>query len=255
MAQIEARPNGNYTHYLSAVVTSVNAGAGTATVHYRYWIERNTSAANGSFLLTGGKLFGISVNGIYRGATLTYDWRQYASRTMLEGDITLTGLTGSRTVPFVVSFEGHSASFPAASASGSLLIPWVPPAPTSLGIDQVTGTSFRYRFSGNGNGGSPIIRWEAQIATNLAMTQNAQIVTSTGTTTFTGRTPGAGYYVRSRGVTAIGVGPWSSISSVVLPAGSKVKDGGVQLSAVPWVKVAGVQKRARAWIKSGGVWK
>lgn len=99
-------------------------------------------------------------------------------------------------------------------------IPKVPDAPTPIGIDEVTSDSFRYRFSGNGDGGSGILEWQAQAATNSAFSANVVTVSSGGTTTFTGLLPGNTYYARSRGRNAVGWGPWSSVLStyVGLPA-------------------------------------
>lgn len=255
MAQINVAPNANYTHRMSAVSAAFNVGAGTARIHYRYWIDRHISAGSGSFLLSGGKLFRATVDGTQDNETLTYDWRDYASRTMVEGDKTLTGMTGQRTIAFGLFFEGHSSSFPAASGSGSLVVPWVPPAPTPIGIDQVTGTSLRYRFSSAGTGGSPILEWQAQRASDEDFTTDVQTVASSGTTTFTGLTPGLAWSARARGRNAVGWGPWSTITTVATGDGGWVKDAGAWADSTPWVKVAGVWRQARGWVKEAGVWK
>lgn len=98
--------------------------------------------------------------------------------------------------------------------------PTVPSAPSPIGIDQITATSMRYRFSGNSDGGSGILEWQAQTATNSGFSANVQTVSSSGTTTFTGLLPGNTYYARSRGRNGVGWGPWSSVISayVGLPA-------------------------------------
>lgn len=103
---------------------------------------------------------------------------------------------------------------------GSVYSPWVPQAPTPVGIDQLTPTSARYRFSGNGANGSGIDAWQAQIATDAAFTQNVQTVGSGGTTTFTDLTPATRYYFRSRGHNGVGWGYWSSTLSDLTASGA-----------------------------------
>lgn len=105
-------------------------------------------------------------------------------------------------------------------------IPQLPPAPTSIGLDQLQPTSMRYRFSGNGDGGSAILEWQAQLATNSAFTTGLQTVASSGTTTFTGLTPATTYYARSRGRNARGWGGWSNTVSAMTASGAYVSVGG-----------------------------
>lgn len=123
---------------------------------------------------------------------------------------------GTKTIPISASISGI-ATFGNASASGTVVAPvagTVPPAPTPLGIDQITATSFRYRMASNGTGGVAFSRWEVQYSLSPGFTTgNGPVTTSTGTTVFTGRTPGTVYYVRSRGVNTLGAGPWSSVIS------------------------------------------
>lgn len=96
----------------------------------------------------------------------------------------------------------------------------VPPAPTMLTPENITQTTARIRFNGNGDGGSSIIRWELQRATNSSFTENVQTVTSSGTTNYSDLTPATTYYFRSRGVNSVGNGHWSSTQSITtLPAG------------------------------------
>lgn len=115
---------------------------------------------------------------------------------------------------------GTSGLGGAASFNTYIFRPTVPSPPTSVGVDQITATSARYRFSGNSNGGSGILEWQAQTATNSAFSANVQTVGSNGTTTFTGLLPGNTYYFRSRGRNAVGWSGWSNTISayVGLPA-------------------------------------
>lgn len=113
---------------------------------------------------------------------------------------------------------------PMGTASVSLSVgisnpPTVPCAPTTMGLDEPTTTTLRYRFSGNCDGGSGITGWQAQIATDAAFTKNLQTVSSSGTTVFTGLIPGTTHYARSRGSNAVGWSGWSGTSSATtLPA-------------------------------------
>jgi hypothetical protein len=96
-------------------------------------------------------------------------------------------------------------------------IPKVPAAPTPVGIDQVTSTTFRYRFTGNDDGGASIIQWnvEVSLTSDFAV---ADSVVSNGTTVVENRTPGSTYYVRSIGLNSVGWGSYSSTLSVVMLA-------------------------------------
>lgn len=100
-------------------------------------------------------------------------------------------------------------------------------APTANFIDQIGTTSFRYSFSGNSDGGSPITGWQAQTAWDAGFTQNVETFSSPGTSTITGRIPGKRYYVRSRGANqARGWSPnWSNTLSAQMLSGGYVGKG------------------------------
>lgn len=103
----------------------------------------------------------------------------------------------------------------------------VPPAPSNIGLDQITSTSMRYRFSGNGDGGSAITQW--QYAYNGTTSDPAGagwvIKQGSGTDVITGLIPGTTYYVKSRGVNGVGAGPWSGAISAKTLAGGQIYDG------------------------------
>lgn len=151
-------------------------------------------------------------------------WHAWSTITYPSGSPWVTVWADYRSASQSVAFQIGDTGTWGLGAGGDL---WgwisratVPPAPTPLGVDEITPTSARYRFNGNGNGGSSITAWHAQIASDAAFTTDVQLVTSGGTTTFTDLTPGTTYYFRSRGVNALGEGPWSSVISalVALPA-------------------------------------
>lgn len=97
-------------------------------------------------------------------------------------------------------------------------IPKAPDAPTNGLLDQITPTTMRYRFTGQGDGGSSVLEWQAQASLSSSFTSPIT-VTSTGTTTFTGLAPGNRYYFRARGRNAVGWGAWgAAANALTLPA-------------------------------------
>lgn len=126
---------------------------------------------------------------------------------------------GNLTVQVNVTMGSPMGTAAVALTVGISNPPTVPCAPTTIGLDEATTTTLRYRFSGNCDGGSGITGWQAQIATDAGFTKNVQTVASSGTTVFTGLIPGTTHYARSRGSNAVGWSGWSGTSSAVtLPA-------------------------------------
>lgn len=120
-------------------------------------------------------------------------------------------------------------------------IPQLPPAPSSIGLDEIQPTSMRYRFSSNGDGGSAVDAWEAQIATNPSFTTGVQTVGSGGTTTFTGLTPATTYYARSRGHNVRGWSGYSNTVSAMTMSGAYVSINGA------WVPVPFLHSNGSVW--------
>ncbi|AYN56997.1 hypothetical protein PBI_ROLLINS_19 [Microbacterium phage Rollins] len=115
-------------------------------------------------------------------------------------------------------------------------------APTGLGVDQATVNSLRYRFSGNDLRGGSLVRWEYQIAENAGMSVNASIRTGSGTEIVTGLTPGKTYYFRSRAVTNVGAGAWSSVQSGTTLAAVYASTGAA------WVPVEVYYSNGTSWV-------
>ena len=127
----------------------------------------------------------------------------------------------------------------------------VPAAPTPVGIDQVMHQTFRYKFSGNSNGGSAIIEW--QIGYGYSSTNVQYTAPSSGTSTVGTFVPGATIYIWSRGRNAVGWGPWSSRSQTTLRRACLLKYNGAYSHAIPHVKDAGTWKPAEPYIKKGKI--
>lgn len=131
------------------------------------------------------------------------------------------------------------------SIAGQYLYAQAPAAPTNVGLDQITPTSIRYRFSGNDNGGAGITGWKIQYSKNSNFS-GATTINGTGTTTVSGLTPNTRYYFRSAGVNIVTsnqgtYGPWSSsINAVTLastptaPRSPEAEEQSATVTKVTW---------------------
>ena len=134
----------------------------------------------------------------------------------------------------------------------------VPAAPTPIGIDNVMHQQFRYRFSGNSDGGAAIQEW--QIAYGYDPNNGQYTAPSSGTIDVGTFVVGATIYIWSRGRNSVGWGPWSSRSSVTLRKGGRIKYQGSWYHMIPHVKDGfiygsswGTWKPAEPYIKKGKV--
>jgi hypothetical protein len=126
---------------------------------------------------------------------------------------------GNLTVNFSAS-HNNVGLFGSASLSSSFAadrLPTLPNAPVMIGLDQATPSSFRYRFSSNGGGTAS--SWQVQYSLNSDYS-SATTITSSGTSTISGLTAGAKYYVRARGVNSFGNGAYGATGSITLPLGA-----------------------------------
>lgn len=153
------------------------------------------------------------------------------------------------------------SNFSPVSSAVTLRTPLAPSAPT---VSNITQNSAYTKFSGNGDGGSPITRWELGYSTQNDV-GTATVVTAgwDGSNTLKNLAAGQTYYFWARGVNAIGNGPWSVVSTATLLAGAwlKVPVAGTNppqyawVRAVPYVKVNGAWVAAETWGRSAGSWK
>jgi hypothetical protein len=129
----------------------------------------------------------------------------------------------------------------------------VPDAPTPLGVYDITQNHLRYQFSGNGDGGAPILEWQG-----LWQEGNGpqhEYGWSNGSVILDGIKPATQYNFWSRGRNSVGWGPWSGIMSARTLAGARVKFEGQWREAVPYVKVNGAWKLAQPYSKINGIWR
>lgn len=255
--------NGNYYLEVYASVQSQSVAANTSTIYYRvrvyktygdgFWSTTNMGNSGWADSNTGGS------KNLWNNTNLAYDFRTGSN----------TGYWTFASGTFVVNHNADGTGtywvnagmtlYNLGSASvgtGTRTLPRLadtPPAPTPLGLDTITQTSMRYRFSSNGDGGSPILEWQAGYGTSSTTVQT--YLSSSGTSTITGLQPATTYYFWSRGRNAIGWGPWSVRNSAKTLAGAKVRVAGVWKDAIPYVKVNGAWKLAEPYVKVAGTWK
>lgn len=128
-----------------------------------------------------------------------------------------------------------------------------PDATNPQGVSEVGQTSFRYRFTGNWDGGAPIIEWQIGWGTNP--NTPSTIIGSGGDSKISGLEPATTYYVWSRGRNSVGAGPWSARTQVRTIAGAYITYQYVPREAIPYMKVNGVWRLLEPWVKRAGEWK
>lgn len=88
----------------------------------------------------------------------------------------------------------------------------VPPAPTAVWFENLSQSGVTAKFSGQGDGGSPILEW--QLAYGTSPTTGQVYIASNGTSIISGLAQGTTYYFWARGRNALGWGAWSPRSQV-----------------------------------------
>lgn len=163
----------------------------------------------------------------------------------------VTGLARGKTYYFWVRTHNAKGWSPWSSRTQATTKNF-PPAPTAPSLSNVKQTQVDTVFSGNGDGGSPILEWQTGYGLDPS---TPTTFVSTYKTTITGLQPGQTYYFWARGRNKYGWGAYSARSQVTLLAGAWVDVNGVKKRAVPYVRVNGVWKVAEGWGKIAGLWK
>lgn len=208
MARFAAVMNGTGP-YEVVIYTSVS---GTAVTTQLYW-QRTGSVGYSSF--NGAATYNVTIGGVSV-ASGTYNFSAPAGGPIGEqwigGGVRDVGAVGSVGVAGFFNTDTSGAGY--GEVYGSQSVATVPPAPSNNAgtPDQVTASGMRYQFSSTGDGGSGIIRWEYQVSPNSNFS-GAGIGYSSGTIVHNDLTPSTTYYWRSRGVNAVGTGPWSAVVS------------------------------------------
>jgi hypothetical protein len=226
------------------------AAIGTGTIMIRdtggnveFWITAGNGTAWDYDLAWSGVINGRGVGGTFR-----YSSGMGWQRLFVEH------VGSNQQVSFTKTYNSGSTGLGGpATVSAWIQRSTIPPAPTALGCDQITQTSMRYRFSGNGDGGSGILEWQIGWSDTIAGVE--EYVSSNGTTVFTGLQPHTWYYFWSRGRNAHGWSAWSGRSEAITVAGAYIEVGGVIKEAIPYVKNGGVYKLAQPYVKQNGIYK
>lgn len=218
------------------------------------WALYGRKNSGTGFWSAGAQSWSVNINGQSWSGSYTYDYRNYSLLLIASGSYARPALGGNWGVSASVNMASGIGT---ASPSGTV---WVdgtattPPAPTSVSIDQLMPTSVRYTFTGNGDGGAGVDQWQAQIASDSAFTQNLQTVTSGGTTTFTGLTPGTTYYCRARGHNAVGWGAWANTINAMTASGAYVSVNGVWVAVPVYVSDGANWQAPRVQVSNGTSW-
>lgn len=168
-----------------------------------------------------------------------------------DGSTLISGLTPGTTYYFFARVH-NSIGWSGYSSVRSFTTPTVPPAPGPVTLSNITQDSVHAVFSGNGDGGSPVLEWRIGYGTNPA---GPTSYLSGYNIDIDNLTPGVLYYFWSQGRNAYGWGPLSVPTSAQLLSGAYVKVGLVWKRAVPYVRVAGVWKVVEPQAKLVGNWR
>jgi hypothetical protein len=206
------------------MATSWGAISGQSRIRFEYTISHSATTTSISVWAYLEMVNGWSSNGTYP-ASWTGHWGSGSNNVYRNLGVNGSSLIKSGsysiargTADFTVSFQAKAQNFTGyPTHTVTFQVPkkqTVPPAPVirSTSPDQVTDTSLRVQFDSQGDGGSPVTKWELQYA-KTSNFSGAVTVASSGTTTLTGLTPKTLYYFRARGINAIGTGAWSAVKT------------------------------------------
>ena len=248
---------GGYQLTVDARLESQNASNKTSVIYWEMVVSRNTSYWAWATTNMGnrGRVWLGSGQELWSNQNLAFDFRDGNRWVMASGRRTIQHRSDG-TGEYLVSGDMNLYSVGSAYAeTGWRNLPRlanVPPAPSSLYIDQITTTSMRYVFRNNGDGGTPVREWQYQWREGSGAWNS---VWSNGVSTIVGIKPATSYSFRSRGRNDVGWGGWSDVMSARTLAGARVMRDGVWREAVPYVKYKGVWKLAESHVRHNGAWK
>lgn len=249
---------GGYRLTVEARLESQDMARKTSTIYWEMVVDRSTdywawSTANmGNTARTWEFDKGVT---LFENKNMAFDFRQ-GNRWVISSGRRVVQHRADGTGEYNIHGQMKLYSIGWAGAgTGRRVLPRlarVPDAPTPLYIDWIETSSLRYRFSGNGDGGTPIREWQVY----WQEANGPQIaVWSNGTTFLTGLKPATRYNFWARGRNDVGWGPWSGVMTARTDSGARVLYQGVWREAIPYVKHQGKWRLAESHIRQGGKWK
>lgn len=258
--------NGNYKIDVDAALVSQNGPGNYSTIYWRIYVIKTNTTGHRAWGNTGSNGWADSNRGgsndLWYNGNMEYNFQNNSSSgtfLIADGRFDIGHRSDGTQEYFVSGGLNLTLLGSASSSTGTRSLPriqtaTVPPAPSPLPFGNIGMKNIQYKFRNNGDGGSPVLEWQAmwQNATrNGVQTWYA----SNGETDLGGLNPGETYNFWSRGRNAIGWGPWSAMVSARTAAPAWVKYNGVWREAVPYVRVNGVWRAAQPYVNVNGVWK
>lgn len=206
------------------MATSYGPISGNSRIRFEYTIAHSTTttsisvwaylemvngwSSSGTYPASWSGHWGSGSNNVYRNIGVN------GSSLVASGSYSIARGTADTTVSFQAKAQNYTG-YPTHTVT--FQVPkkqTVPPAPVirSTSPDQVTDDSMRVQFDSQGDGGSPVTKWELQYSKSNSFTSPVTVASS-GTSTVTGLTSKTTYYFRARGINAIGTGAWSAVKS------------------------------------------
>lgn len=218
------------------------AYSGRNQFQLRLYVRRNSTSGNSSnyaWELLAEKIaystawasdptaWNVSIAGNNWSGTGSMDFRSVNTRSFGSGVTGWVAHDGNGYLNFSASANHAGGGLIGSASCGGTFsadrIPQVPGAPYSVAITQVTATSMVYQFSSTTDGGSAILEWQVQYATNSGFSTGVvSIGGGNGIVTLSGLTPGTAYWVRARGRNAVGWGPYGNAFSATTLSGAFV---------------------------------
>lgn len=255
MGTVAFSGNGSFTLTVDASLQSQNPGAKTSTIYWEIVVTKTGNSWAYASSGSRGRVWDGNGFNLWENGNLSFDFRNGNRWVMASGYRTIQHRSDGGAEYYVHGDMNLYGLGGASTGTGWRSLPRlgrVPDAPTPLYIDSVTSSSFRYRFSGNSDGGSPIREWQLTWQERNGAKNSFW---SNGNSTLVGLKPATDYTVWARGRNDAGWGPYSSPMSVRTHSGARIRHNGAWREAVPYVKVNGVWRAAEAYVRQNGSWK
>lgn len=264
MGQATFNGNGNYTIDVDAAVSSQDGNAKISYIYWRVLVLKGNTTGHRAWGNTGSSGWADSSVGgnpdLWSNGNMEYNFQNgtYGGTFMIAEGTFAVGHRSDGNAEYFVNGALNLINLGYAEAgTGWRSLPRLsrePDAPTPLWIDNITQTSMDYRFSGNYDGGSPVIEYQALWQEGNGP-QNALGWENDGYVSMTGLKPATNYNFWSRGRNAVGWGPWSNMMSARTLAGARVRQNGAWKEAIPYVRQNGSWKLAQPYSKVNGIWR